>query len=96
MATGQMYECEQQKEYLVAGKIERRWAKVPAALTDGVARELLRCMHCHGAVRLHKQRVPHGPADHVEHRSRADSTSCRGGHYFNAGTPHRMSSNPNT
>ena len=96
MATGQMYECDQKKECLVAGRIERRWVRTSAARVDGVSKELLRCMHCHGSARLHKQRVPHGPRDHVEHLSRTDSINCQGGHYFRFGTLHQMSSNPNT
>lgn len=90
---GMMFECEQKKEFQVGGTIERRWAQVSASLVDGVSRELLRCMHCHGEVRFHKQRQEHGTRDHVEHRSRADSIGCRGGHYFEGG-PHRMSLNP--
>lgn len=26
------------------------------------------CTSCGGALRLHRQRVPHGPRDHFEHR----------------------------
>lgn len=33
------------------------------------------CTSCGGSLRLHRQRVPHGPADHFEHRAPADP-SC--------------------
>ena len=91
MATGMMYECEQKKEFQVGGKIERRWVKVSAELIDVVPKELLRCLHCHGPVRLHKQRVAHGPRDHVEHTVTADRTHCKGGNLFKSGAQHRMS-----
>jgi hypothetical protein len=49
-------------------------------------------MHCHGAVRIHRQKVANGPQDHVEHRSRQDSQGCRGGIYFDGN--HRLSASP--
>jgi hypothetical protein len=90
MAHDLMYECDVQRQFQTAAGLEWRWKKEPVEfIADG---NRIRCTHCHGAVRVHRQRVAHGPADHVEHLSRADSTSCRGGHYFD-GT-HRMSSQP--
>lgn len=77
-----MTQCEQKKLYLVNGKEVDRWVVVAADTLEGVAPDRIRCMHCFGAVRLHKQQVAHGPQDHVEHRSRQDSQGCRGGSYF--------------
>jgi hypothetical protein len=87
-----MIVCEQRKQYKVANSYEWRWTKVAVSEIVGLPAARIRCLHCHGAVRLHKQQVPHGPQDHVEHRSRADSEGCPGGHYF-MGIP-RMSSRP--
>jgi hypothetical protein len=62
-------------------------------IPEGSTRRI-RCHLCHGAVRPHWQRVPGGPADHVEHHSRQDSTGCRGGIYFPRGGTHRLSLHP--
>ena len=88
-----MLECDRRTRYKVDGKIELRWKKMLVAQVDeSVSRTDIRCTHCWGAVRLHKQKVPHGPQDHVEHRSRQDSEGCKGGIYFQ-GT-HQKSSHP--
>ncbi len=68
-----MTQCEQKKQFLVKDKREWRWTEVPVSRVIGLAYEAIRCLHCHGAVRLHKQRSANGPKDHVEHRSRQDS-----------------------
>lgn len=92
MATGQMYECEVKRPFMVKGVREWRWVvKKVSALVSGNDPDY-RCMHCHGAVRVHKQAVEHGPADHVEHLRREDSENCRGGSYFK-GT-HKQSNQP--
>ncbi len=92
MATGKMYECEVKRPFKVNGVLEWRWVqKTVSALVSGNYPDY-RCMHCQGAVRVHKQQVDHGPADHVEHLRRADSENCLGGSYFK-GT-HRRSDEP--
>jgi hypothetical protein len=78
---------------MASGESEWRWVEVAASRVAGVARSGIRCMHCHGAVRLHRQQVDHGPQDHVEHLHRSDSEHCRGGHYF-TGPDHQMSLQP--
>lgn len=94
-----MTRCEQRREYKIKDGVEWRcewrWKEVPVSAAIGAQPSDLRCMHCHGAVRIHRQQVEHGPQDHVEHRSRQDSESCRGGHYFQGGE-HRMSTQPVT
>ena len=82
MPHDEMTQCEQKKKFKHGSEYSERWVVVPAATLDGVASDRIRCMHCQGAVRLHKQRVPDGPQDHVEHRSRNDSEHCKGGSYF--------------
>lgn len=87
-----MTRCERRTQYKIDGTYEWRWKEIPVAEAIGATGKNLRCMHCHGSVRVHQQRVDHGPQDHVEHLSRQDSQNCRGGHYFE-GT-HRLSSQP--
>lgn len=94
MPHDQMFRCEQKKEFRTAdGGSEWRWGGVAASAVAGVPRDRIRCIHCHGAVRLHCQQVEHGPQDHLEHLHRQDSEHCRGGHYFTGGE-HRMSRQP--
>jgi hypothetical protein len=88
-----MLECDRRTRYKVDGQIELRWKKIPVSELEGsVSSGDIRCTHCWGAVRVHKQKVAHGPQDHVEHRSRQDSEGCKGGDHFQ-GT-HRTSSHP--
>lgn len=93
MAHDLMTQCEQKKQFVSGGKRVWKWVQVPVAKLYDAPRSHIRCMHCHGAVRVHKQQVAHGPQDHVEHLSRADSKNCKGGHYFD-GSEHRMSLQP--
>jgi hypothetical protein len=86
-----MTQCEQKKQFMLTSKREWRWIKVPVSLV-GTFYEAIRCMHCHGAVRVHMQKVIHGPEDHVKHRSRQDSEHCKGGTYIQG--EHRLSSQP--
>ena len=77
-----MLRCEARRENLVDGKHEWRWKEVAVSDTAGAAANDVRCMHCHGAVRIHRQKVPNGPQDHVE----------QGGIYFDG--MHKASSAP--
>ena len=56
-----MTRCEQKKEFRGAGGDYSKWVEVSASEVAGVSRHRIRCMHCHGAVRLHQQPVDHGP-----------------------------------
>ena len=87
-----MFQCEQKKPYLVDNKRVERWVEVAVSKLAGAAPDKVRCTHCHGAVRIHKRQVEHGPQDHVEHRSRGDSEHCKGGAYFKG--EHRLSTQP--
>ena len=87
-----MYRCEQKKIFHKDGGYEDRWVEVSATTLTGVASNKIRCVHCHGAVRVHKQQVEHGPRDHVEHRLRQDSEGCRAGMHFKGN--HQISRQP--
>lgn len=68
------------------------WTAEEVANLLATERHEIRCMHCHGRVRIHRRHVLHGPQDHVEHRSRQDSEYCPAGHHFQG--EHRLSANP--
>lgn len=78
----QIYECEVKKLYLRDGQKRKEWVTmaVSEAVQEGVTE--FRCKDCHGRVRLHTRHVAHGPAPHVEHRSKQDSEYCPAGFYF--------------
>ncbi len=86
-----IYECEVKKLFLRDGKKVLEWVVIPVAdaILDGVTD--FRCKDCHGAVKLHGKHVKHGPASHVEHKSRQDSEYCPAGFYFKPGTAARPS-----
>jgi hypothetical protein len=92
MAHDFMIRCEQRTLYKVEGVYERRWKEVAVTEIIQDSPQDIRCAHCHGAVRVRRQKAAQGPEDHVEHRSRQDSEGCRGGHYFQG--EHRMSPKP--
>jgi hypothetical protein len=75
-----MYECEVKAPYQTQNGIEYRWKRSKVELTADT--DQVRCAHCSGAVRFHRQRKTDGVADHVEHLSRQDSENCKGGYYF--------------
>ncbi len=87
-----MTKCEQKKLYVIDGNRVWTWIAVSVSDLPSGGNIDIRCMHCHGEVRVHKQQVEHGPTDHVEHRSRQDSENCKGGSYFKGN--HKISSEP--
>lgn len=94
MADDLMALCQQRKQFKADGDYEWRWVEVRVAdLTAALSKDI-RCAHCHGAVRVHRKQVEHGPQDHVEHLSRQDSENCRGGMHFKGS--HRRSTEPVT
>lgn len=87
-----MLHCEVRRSFQVGNRIEHRWKE--EAVKDLIADPPpgdIRCIHCNGAVQLHRKRVPHGPIDHVEHLPGQDM-ECRGRPDFKG--EHRMSTNP--
>lgn len=87
-----MTRCEQKKLFIKNGKKLEEWVEVDVSGLSSGTNEDIRCKHCRGSVRVHVKKVPHGPADHVEHLSHQDSENCRGGVHFK-GT-HRLSLQP--
>lgn len=87
-----MLRCEERREYVSGEGREMRWKEVPVSQAMDAASGDVRCKHYHGAVRIHRQREPNGPQDHVEHKLRQDSEGCRGGIHFDGN--HRLSSLP--
>ena len=95
-AREKIYSCEVKKLFVRNGERKREW--VVADVADAIRDEAtqFRCKDCHGAVRLHGRHVAHGPAPHVEHRSKQDSEFCHAGMYFkrNPGRTSRLSEKP--
>jgi hypothetical protein len=91
-----IYLCEIKKLFLREGTKRWEWvtATVEDALRDGATE--FRCKDCHGRVKLHARHVSHGPAPHVEHKSRQDSEYCPSGFYFrqHQGRGPRLSEDP--
>ena len=92
MSHSLMLECERKRLFSQKGKKTWKWVEVRVSTLTSDCSDDIRCKYCHGQVRVHKQHVTHGPADHVQHRSRRDSENCRGGSYFRGN--HRISLNP--
>lgn len=87
-----MYSCEERRFFIENGKKVPRWKVVEVRTLESGGSGSIRCMHCHGRVKVHKQKVTHGPQDHVEHLSHDDSENCKAGMHF-SGT-HKMSAEP--
>lgn len=92
MPNAPMTQCEEKRLYKVGDKKAWRWVEVPVTAIDGDGKYEIRCMHCHGQVKVKTQRVAGTPAGEVAHRSRVDSEHCRAGDRF-AGQ-HSISSKP--
>lgn len=87
-----MTKCEQKRPFKINDEKTWKWIEVDVSTLSSGEQTSVRCIHCHGRVRVHKQNVEHGPKDHVEHRTKQDSENCRGGHYFKG--EHKMSHAP--
>jgi len=88
-----MKRCEIKTAYMRDGRKVPGWKEIPVSELSTGTQPGVRCVHCHGGVRVHKQHVAgHGPADHVEHLDHQDSEHCIGGHFFLG--EHRMSIHP--
>ncbi len=89
-----MSKCERKALSKIDNEKVWKWVEVDVADLSSGEQPDIRCVHCHGRVRVHKRNVEHGPQDHVKHLSRQDSENCRGGHYFKC--EHKMSLQPVT
>ena len=76
-----MTTCEQKKQFMLKREREWLWIKIPVSLV-GTSYEAIRCMYCHGAVRIHRRSVDHGPEDHVKHLLHQDSENCQGDNIY--------------
>jgi hypothetical protein len=92
MAGDMMMRCEEKRLHKVDGKKEWRWIDVGVGDLSLDGDKAVRCTHCHGEVKLRKQKGVKGAPDHLEHRLRQDSENCQGGHYFLGS--HRPSAKP--
>ena len=85
-----IYECEVKRRRVAAkGGYEPFWKvkNVGEAVIDGDTE--FRCKDCHGAIKLHKQRVQNGAAAYVAHTSKQDSEYCPAGLGFLSATDGR-------
>lgn len=91
-----IFECEVKVLFKRDGEKYRKWVVRTVADAILIDAPEFRCKDCNGAVRLHGRNVSHGPAPHVEHKSREDSEYCPAGMYFlqNPGRIPRRSQNP--
>lgn len=89
MPRDMMLKCERKARFMDNNEKVWKWVEVDVADLPSGEQPAIRCIHCNGRVRVHKQNVAHGPKDHVEHTTRQDSENCRGGHYFKS--EHKMS-----
>ncbi|MBA3652206.1 MAG: hypothetical protein H0W66_12185 [Chthoniobacterales bacterium] len=87
-----MMRCEQKRLYKVDGQKVWRWVDMAVVELSPEDTKEVRCMHCHGQIKMPKQKAPSGPQDHVEHKLKKDSETCRGGNHFLG--DHRLSSRP--
>ena len=77
-----MIKCERKALFKKEGNKVTGWTEATVSTIPDEDPPEVRCAYCHGAVRIHRQHVDHGPADHVEHLSRQDSEGCRAGFHF--------------
>lgn len=81
MKKEKIYECEVKRLHQLDG--QRFWKWITKQACDVLKSDQIRCCTCKGKVRLHKQKSPAGPSDHVEHIRKKDSEGCPKGFYFN-------------
>ena len=86
-----MAKCEQKKLFKRDGVRSYQWTEVAVATLpmEAEANREIRCLYCHGKVRIHAE---DGRPEHVEHRSKKDSEHCKAGRHFKG--EHRLSASP--
>jgi dissimilatory sulfite reductase (desulfoviridin) alpha/beta subunit len=73
-----MTRCEEKRLYKVDETKAWRWVEVAVDALSNDGQKEIRCMHCHGHVRVKVQKVGHGSQNIVAHRSAMDSQHCGG------------------
>jgi hypothetical protein len=92
MAKDMMVRCEEKRLHKIDGKKEMRWVQLAVAdLSDDASREI-RCLFCHGQVKLRTQQLATGPQSLIEHRSRQDAEHCQGSSHYQGS--HQTSAKP--
>jgi hypothetical protein len=81
-----MFECERKAVFVDKSdpnnvtKRKSGWVVSPVlGIPKGTE---IRCMHCRGSVKIHRQKQVQGIRDHVEHREHEDSENCKAGIFF--------------
>lgn len=82
MPKGLMTRCEEKRLFKIEDKKVWRWVEIPVADISGDGTSTIRCMHCHGAIKLHTSKAKTAGEGQVVHRARVDSDHCKGGHEF--------------
>jgi hypothetical protein len=92
-AAGKMFECATRRRFRKPdGSTEFEWVSRSVKAIDKGSD--IRCAHCEGEVRIHRQRLPDGAPDHVKHTSADDARHCKGSGNFGPDDVHRMSTKP--
>jgi hypothetical protein len=79
-------------EELVNGKYEK---EIEAINVSRYTRSpKIRCIHCHGAIRIHKPWIADSIKDHFEHLNTSDTIDCCEGYQHNPRHNHKMSKFP--
>jgi cytochrome c2 len=74
-----MTRCETKRLYKTDAGKEWRWIEIAVADIPSGAENLIRCTHCHGAIKLHKEKGETGPPHLAKHKARADADNCKNG-----------------
>lgn len=93
--SAEMTACEVKRPFKRDGVNKTyEWTRVEVSALGSLATKGgLRCLHCHGAVKVPKQRKNQPAPAVVVHEEAADAEICRGGGAHFKGT-HRRSSHP--
>ena len=79
MTENLMTRCETKRLYKVDGTKAWRWVEVAVADVSGDPAPEIRCLHCHGAVKVNKSKAKADAEPHVTHKARVDTDNCQSG-----------------
>lgn len=60
MSSEFMIKCEKKEVRIIDGKSIDKWIEVFASELPSGGQPDIRCMHCHGKIRVHRKHVEHG------------------------------------